>query len=163
VSIIRLKNVPKIAQQYDGTCWFASMRMLAEWRKKEKGGLGDMVDPATHKDCKDMAENNRGWPPSIAGVLAGWIKAKKRSDIKMEFDSLSKALTTDGPIWAAGLKRWGTAAHNHVVVIFGVADTGVLVNDPEPVGVGLESWKTWAQIRQYIDESESDVKFLVCP
>jgi hypothetical protein len=163
VSIIRIKNVPLIPQRSDGTCWYASLRMLAEWRKATKGGMGEMIDPQEHTDCKNMADRNAGWPPENVGLLASWVKAKPRTDIKLDLKSLATALTASGPIWAGGLKTWGTAPHNHVVVIFGVADTGVLVNDPEPVGIGREDWKTWDSFGKFIKDGSCDVSFLTCP
>ncbi|HEY2015409.1 MAG TPA: hypothetical protein VGH38_18015 [Bryobacteraceae bacterium] len=80
--------------------------MLAEWRKAAKGGLGGMIDPQNHSDCKDMADHNRAWPGDLAPLLERWLHVKSRSDIKMEFQSPADVLSESGPIWAGGWKTW---------------------------------------------------------
>lgn len=53
-----------------------------------------------------------------------------------------QALLLKGPIWAAGAKGGSTGSY-HVVVIAGVADTGLLVYDPLPQKTGQKVWRTW--------------------
>ena len=61
------------------------------------------------------------------------------------------------PHLGRSLKTWGTAPHSHVVVIFGLTDTGMLVNHPEPLGIGAEDWKSWGSIKKHLDGGPCDV------
>lgn len=161
--IIKKEKVPLIPQPTDGVCWYVSARMLAEWRKAEKGGMGTMIDPAEHDDCRQMFERNAGWQPWQVGLLAKWLNTNL-PDISMDFGGISTALHLHGPIWTAGWKTWGGAGHYHVIVILGVADTGVLIHDPEPIGVGTYTWKTWSAMDKYINsKTDVDYNYMVCP
>lgn len=46
------------------------------------------------------------------------------------------------------------------VVLCGVADTGVLVYDPEPVGKGSSFWLTWKQLDTYIKGEPATAQFM---
>jgi hypothetical protein len=140
-----------------------SARMLAEWRKKTRGSLGVMTDPTQHKETFDMWKNNRAYQPFQVGILANWLGMKKHPSIEMNYNAFETILDKYGPIWAAGNKHWA-GGHNHVVVVFGVSDTGVLINDPEPMNVGTEVWKTWDSFKKYITGvKDCDCNFLTCP
>lgn len=36
------------------------------------------------------------------------------------------------------------ASYGHVVAMTGISDDGILIHDPEPVGVGEEVWKPYS-------------------
>jgi hypothetical protein len=133
-------------------------KMLYKWQ--QKSGKGAMLNPDTYEGTRTRFETNKDWYSGQNGLLASWLQMKKPS-VTMDFDSVKSALSTNGPIWTSGYKTWSGGGHGHVVVIFGVADTGVLINDPEPMNVGKEMWLTWSQIKKYVDgATEADVKFL---
>lgn len=151
-------NVPLIAQAQDGLCWYASARMLYEWTTKAKGTSNGMIDPTAHKETSDMAANNRAFPYDQVYILRDWLKMKER-DVTWDFDGISSALKTYGPLWVAGYK-----GYYHVRVVLGVADTGVLVHDPEPVRQGTRDWKTWNSINSFLTARDDiDINVLSCP
>jgi hypothetical protein len=125
--------------------------MVAEWKKKTKGGMGAMVDPGEHADSVDMFKNNRGWPPDNVKTLAGptYWKWNMHPTPALNYAAFQSLLNNKGPLWAAGTKKWAGGPHNHVVVICGVADTGLFVHDPEPIGSGSVHWLTWKQMGEY--------------
>jgi Papain-like cysteine protease AvrRpt2 len=162
MGIYRVPSVPLIGQKTDGVCWFACARMLAGWRVASKGGLGTMKDPMdTTKDCFKMADRNAAMLGFAAGSLKGWLGLVE-IDMPKDQAGWTTALTKNGPLWAPGMKHWA-GTYGHVVVVYGSADTGLLINDPEPVGSGKEEWRTWASMNKYFDKSESAVSLLACP
>ena len=77
-----------------------------------------------------------------------------------DYNGLNTFFASHGPIWAAGQKNWCGNDHGHVVVVCGVADTGVFIHDPEPVGHGSSIWLTWDQWKKYVDGFSASVQFL---
>ena len=85
---------------------------------------------------------------------------KTLSAVPRDYAALNTLFQLRGPIWCAGHKTWGGGGHGHVVVICGVADTGVFIHDPEPVNQGSSIWLTWDQLKKYIDGTSPVVQFL---
>ncbi len=153
-----LGNVTNIPQEKDGLCWFASARMLYEWTIKARGAANGMIDPKVHEETKDMAKFNRGFPYGQVHNLRDWLKMKDIS-VTWEYDPVSAALKKYGPLWVAGHK-----GYYHVYVVRGVADTGVLMQDPEPVGQGTYQWITWDSVKKFVTAKDDiDINVLVCP
>lgn len=157
----RIGQVPLIPQYKTGSCWYASASMLAEWRIRTKGGLGTMTHPNAHSDTKDMYKRNAAFLSVGSGALKRWLGLR---DVPMpkSHDDWPTTLTTYGPIWAAGMKHWD-GTYGHVVVIFGAADTGLLIMDPEPISQGREEWRTWASMEKYFEKGESMNPLMACP
>ncbi|MDQ6787215.1 MAG: hypothetical protein M3033_10445 [Acidobacteriota bacterium] len=131
--------------------------MLFRWQ--EATGKGSMKNPAEVDMTKDRFEKNRIWYSFQNGLLATQLNLQK-SSVDMNFDSVNSVLSRNGPIWTAGYKTWD-GAHGHVVVICGVADTGVFIHDPEPMHKGSPMWLTWSQIKSYVDGvDDTDYKCL---
>jgi hypothetical protein len=153
VAIFRLGQARVIAQPSDGVCWYATLQVLGRWRKSVRGSMGEMIAVEDQPDCARMYKQNQTWPADNNSLLAQWLRMKKysKSEIKMEYKALYDVMNSKGPIYAAGVKTWGTAAHGHVVAFAGVADTGVLVLDPEPMNTGLERWRTWDEIDGFLN------------
>lgn len=157
--IVKVQNVPLIAQKSDGVCWCASALMVYKWAQAT--GNATMKNPLDDAGMKKRYEDNGDWGSSQNGILATTFNMKTHASIPMEYTELNTFLQKHGPIWTAGQKNWGGNNHGHVVVICGVADTGVFIHDPEPVGQGSSQWLTWAQIKKYTDgATQADVKFL---
>lgn len=160
MSIIKLSSVPLIPQPTDGVCWYVSARMLYKWQTAT--GRGTMTDPASDSGMKYRFDNNLNWDAENNGWLGGTL-SMKRPEVSLDFEGVNAVLQQSGPIWAAGWKTWGNKGYSygHVVVIVGVADTGVLIHDPEPMKKGTVKWLTWAGIKKYIyDMTDADVNFL---
>jgi hypothetical protein len=159
MSIIKVQNVPLIAQPTDGVCWFSCAQMVYKWRVAT--GKGSMTNPENHAPSKKRYDDNGDWFSGQNGMLAGYFSMKKHSSVPMDLAGLTTFFQTHGPIWAGGQKNWGGNNHGHVIVICGVADTGVFIHDPEPVGKGSSQWLTWEQIKKYIDGlTTADYQFL---
>ncbi len=158
MSITKVQNVPLVAQISDGVCWCASALMLYRWAQAT--GNSGMKDPLSDSGTKSRWENNKDWDPSDNGFLASTLNMQIQSSIPTDYTFLNTFLQLHGPIWAAGQKNWGGANHGHVVVICGVADTGVFIYDPEPVNQGSSQWLTWDQLRNFSAGTTADVKYL---
>ncbi|MBX3294781.1 MAG: C39 family peptidase [Acidobacteria bacterium] len=159
MSITRLQNVPLLAQPTDGVCWMKSAQMVYSWSKAT--GKGSMKDPMSDAGFKARYDNNGDWWAGHNGILAKTFNMKTHSKVDMSLAGLNSFLPTHGPIWTGLRKNWGGHNHGHVVVIFGVADTGVLINDPEPMHRGTEMWLTWEQINKAIAGiTDADYQFL---
>lgn len=158
MAIVKLADVPLIPQPTDGVCWFVSARMLFKWQ--EKTGKGTMNDPATNEMTKTTFGRNATWYSFQNPLLATQLNLKNQ-DVTLDFDGVNKVLTQKGPIWTAGHKHWGGGNHGHVVVICGVADTGVFIHDPEPMKNGSTMWLTWSAIKKYVDGvTDTTYKFM---
>lgn len=94
-----------------------------------------------------------------------WAKVDpiSSSDLDLEPSELTNALRIHGPLWMSGDKTWTGDRYGHVVVVFGAADTGVLIHDPEPVYKGTEFWMTWTDIRKYFKLGSYPIQYLACP
>ena len=156
--ITKVQNVPLVAQRGDGVCWFASALMLYKWAQAT--GHTTMKDPMADSGMKMRWDNNLDWGSGHNAFLATTLAMKTHASIPTEYQGLNTFFQSHGPIWAAGQKTWGGADHGHVVVICGVADTGVFIHDPEPVNQGVSLWLTWSQLKKYTDGASATVQFL---
>jgi len=147
-----------VPQRADGVCWCASAIMLYKW-SQATGNTG-MKDPLSDSGTKWRWDNNKDWAPGDNAYLATTLNMKTHDDVPTDYDGLNSFLQSHGPIWTAGQKNWGGANHGHVVVICGVADTGVLIYDPEPVNQGCSQWLTWDQLAKYTDGTSATVKYM---
>jgi hypothetical protein len=158
MAIVKLENVPLIPQPNDAACWFVSARMLFRWQGKT--GKGSMKDPAQNEMTTGVFGRKATWYSFQNTLLAEQLNMKLQ-DVNLDFNGVNKVLAASGPIWTAGHKLWGGGNHGHVVVICGVADTGVFIHDPEPMNVGSTMWLTWSAIKKYVDGvTDTTCKFL---
>jgi hypothetical protein len=126
--------------------------MMAAWSKK--AGSGKIKDPVTLDDLRNLYEGNCGYALSTCGTLAGKLGMKTHARQKRGYAEMLTLLKL-GPLWAAGFKGGVTNGFPHVVVIGGVADTGVLVLDPLPLNNGGKSWKTWSWLDSFLALGDS--------
>ncbi len=158
MAITKLSNMTLVAQRGTGVCWCASAIMLYKWGRK--AGHMRMVDPLTDPGTKWRWDENKSWGKEDNAYLATTLNMQTQSSIPMNYAGLNDFLTAHGPIWAAGRKTWTGEAYGHVVVICGVADTGVLIYDPEPVNQGSSRWLTWNQLSGYVKGIDAAVQFM---
>lgn len=150
MSITKLADVPLMYQRSNGVCWYACSRMLYKWSQATK--KGSVKNPENADDGYVTRYNNNG----TVGCRDNWHLAnafnlKQHTNIVMDYDSVKEFLQSHGPIWAGVQKNWGGNNYGHVVVICGVAETGVFIHDPEPVKQGSTYWLTWSQIKTAVD------------
>ena len=158
MGIFKLSKMTLIPQPGDGTCWCASAIMLYKWGRKT--GSLTMVDPLSDSGIKQRWEENMDWKASDNWWLAQTLNLTTHGDIPLDRDGLKSFLEEHGPIWSAGLKTWSGKAFGHVVVICGVADTGVFIYDPQPEGYGSSRWLTWTQIKNFISKGDASLPFM---
>lgn len=158
MGIYKVKDMALVPQPGTGTCWCASAIMLYKWSRK--AGYLTMVDPLSDSGTRWRWENNKSWSKYDNPWLAKTLNIYTYDEIPRSYDGLRTFLKDWGPIWASGLKTWTGSAYGHVVVIGGVADTGVLIYDPEPVGQGKSFWMTWNQLDTYIKGEPAEAQFM---
>jgi hypothetical protein len=151
--------MPLMYQKSNGVCWYASARMLYTWARATK--RGSMTNPADDTGYFQRYMNNGDVAASQNWHIAQQFNMQKHIDIPMNYDSINSFLAKHGPIWTGLKKNWDNFNHGHVVVICGVADTGVFIHDPEPVKQGSTRWLTWGEINKAVNGmSGADPQFL---
>lgn len=158
MAIYTVSDLSLMGQDKTNGCWYFSARMMADWSKK--AGSGAIKDPSGESDLQNLYTGNCGYALSTCGTLAGKLGMKALARQKRGHADML-ALLKRGPLWAAGMKG-GADGFPHVVVIGGVADTGVLVLDPLPLNNGAKSWKTWSWLNSFLalDDSAFDANLL---
>ena len=139
-------KVKLIPQDKTNGCWYFCAKMMAHWSKT--AGKKTIIDPADVKHLFNLYDCNAGYALSVCKTLAKDVCMKALPREKRGYEEYLKILKSS-PIWAAGAKGAIDGAF-HVVVIIGVADTGVLVLDPLPINVGKREWRTWAWLDSFI-------------
>lgn len=147
MAIYTVSNLNLMGQDKTNGCWFFSAKMMAAWSKKASNGA--IIDPSGVKDLDNLYTGNCGYALSTCGTLADKLKMKAHSRQKRGYAEML-ALLKSGPLWTAGFKGGAANGFPHVVVIGGVADTGVLVLDPLPLNSGGKGWKTWAWLDNFL-------------
>ena len=144
MAITKLDKVPLRYQYASGVCWFACSRMVYLW--SQATGRGSMTDPRDDAGYFQRYNDNGSVGCDQNWHIAQQFNMKKHPSITMDCKSVDEFLKAHGPIWTGLQKNWGGYNHGHVVVICGVADTGVFIHDPEPINQGSTLWLTWDQI-----------------
>jgi hypothetical protein len=150
MAIYTVSNLDLLGQDKTNGCWYFAAKMMANWSKKS--GIGAIKDPVSVKTLDDLYTGNCGYALSTCGALAAQLGMKALSRQKRDFTEMLKLLKS-GPLWACGMKG-GANGFEHVVVIGGVADTGVYVYDPLPLKNGAKEWKTWAWLDNFLQLSD---------
>jgi len=150
MAIYTVPNLDLMGQDKTSGCWYFSARMIANWSKKS--GIGAVKDPSTVHVLENLYTGNCGYALSTCGTLAGQLGMKALSREQRGFAEMI-TLIKKGPLWAAGMKG-GAGGFEHVVVIGGVADTGVFVLDPLPLNHGSKGWKTWGWLDNFLQLSD---------
>ncbi len=159
MAITKLSNVPLIPQPTTGVCWYACARMLYRWSKAT--GRGAMTNPQDDPGYFKRFNDNGSVAAFQNNHIARSFNMKMHPNMTLDYDSVYQMLLDHGPIWTGHKKNWGGHNHGHVIVICGVAETGVFVHDPEPMKQGSTFWLTWEQIKKAVEgEPESDPPFL---
>lgn len=149
MAINKVSNLELVAQPTDGVCWWASDTMLYKWSKAT--GRGSMIDPLSDSGFKWRYESNGDWGCADNRFMARTLKMVEISSLDISYDGLVAAFSKHGPIFASVQKNWNGNNQGHAVVFGGVADTGVLVYDPEPMKSGSLIWLTWDQVKKAVD------------
>jgi hypothetical protein len=120
-------------------CWYASAQMLIAWRRnRTKMTERTHPDPSEVPGLQSTYAANTGLPAADFVALARQLGLTPVPPMTPTLDSLSSWLRSYGPLWFAGLFPAGSARSNHVVVVTGIDDTALYINDPWPPNVGRQ-------------------------
>jgi hypothetical protein len=157
MAIIVVPNLTLLPQDKSNACWYFSAKMVHKWASAN--GKQTVKDPANVKtdrlNLQGLYESNAGYATSTCIELSACLGLKALSKSQRGFDEF-KTLLAKGPIFAAGAKG-GADGSFHVVVIGGVADTGLLIFDPLPMRIGAKVWRTWDWMDGFFDISNSRI------
>lgn len=145
--IYLVEKVTLIPQDKTNGCWYFSAKMMSKWTN-DVGRSNKVKDPGTLTDLFNLYDCNCGYALSTCKTLAEKLGMQALARKKRSFEEYLELLKK-GPLWAAGIKG-GVDGSPHVVVIAGVADTGVLVLDPLPLNKGHREWKTWSWLDSFL-------------
>jgi hypothetical protein len=147
-----LIKVPLVPQEKSNLCWFACSMMLYRWSVNKSGQSSMIKDPHENDIIMDWHKKNQGVDADQVTQLAMKLnfRSHKFADLPRNFAEMKAVLQKHGPIWTAVSKNWnGQTGQNipHVIVIYGVLDTGVWIHDPEPVKKGTTRLLTWSDLK----------------
>jgi hypothetical protein len=124
-------RVPVITQPPgSNVCWYVSLQMVVQYYRNQSRGMG-LIDPSEDTETQQMFNNNQG------------IVDRERIARKLGFSVLYQSLTDEGmwdllhngPVIYAG--AWPGQLSGHWVVIVGISDQELAINDPLS---GLRTW-----------------------
>ena len=121
---MHLLHVPLEAQQKNNTCWHASALMIWRYSQGRTGRAGPMQTLGNK-----WAANNPIRPSEFIKLArnVGLLPLANTTNVSLSSAFLEKALKENGPIWCAGY--W--YGLGHVVVLTGVANEMIFINDPD--------------------------------
>jgi hypothetical protein len=164
MAIIQVPNVTLLPQDKKNACWYMCGRMMHQWAVASKNTkVIDITTVTTPDNLPVLYANDNGWSIKTCKVLAPRIGLAALTREKRGFAEFKKLLA-NGPIWASGAKGGFTGSY-HVVIIAGVADTGLLLFDPLPINMGQKVWRTWAWMDEFfaLTDTGIDSNLLVVP
>ena len=112
-------DVPLVTQLRSMSCWYASVCMVAYFRE---------AGPRLGLPEKWKANNGIQIKDFIALAQAEGLKVVTSPTSNLTEQQLTVLLRNNGPIWCAG--RWDGVPH--IVVLTGVENGQVYINDPNP-------------------------------
>jgi ABC-type bacteriocin/lantibiotic exporter with double-glycine peptidase domain len=141
--------VPIMRQPQTGSCWYTSLQMVVAYYRKRQPGVA-LRDPSEDPETRAIYASNQG-------IGAGAPDERERIARKLGFTvgyvSLSNEgmwdLLQDGPVIYAG--RWPGQMSGHWVVIVGISDQTIAINNP---AAGLQSWDYQFFMGQYLLQTE---------
>ncbi|HSW22170.1 MAG TPA: papain-like cysteine protease family protein [Burkholderiaceae bacterium] len=126
-------RVPLIGQATNNLCWLSAFQMLEVWYNafQLKRPIAFSATQIAHLTAMNWGVK----PENVAGFarLMGLTIKTAAPDAR----GVEHLLKTYGPIWYPGRNLgYGPVGTHHVVVIRGIVDNDLLINDPSPVGTG---------------------------
>ncbi len=112
-------NVPMVTQKRQMSCWYASACMVAYYRQ---------AGPRLGLPEKWKANNGIKVSDFIKLAQAEGLKSVQSPAIALTEQQLEVVLRNCGPVWCAGM--WDGLPH--IVVLTGVENGKVFINDPSP-------------------------------
>ncbi len=156
-----------IPQQKTMSCWYASARMLINWRMEESQmSFANLIPPELDDQCKKIRDGNAGITNPQIIAMAKRLGLVPVPPMSPTPEALENWLFTYGPLWVNG--------KSHIVVIAGIkkegSSTKLKVYDPLPVNVGKIEWRdmmNWYAMGSSISTRDTSASvqtvFLHCP
>jgi ABC-type bacteriocin/lantibiotic exporter with double-glycine peptidase domain len=128
-------NVPIMKQPQSWACWYTSLQMVVSYYRQQGRG-GGLKDPSEDPETQAIYAANKG-------IGAGSPTERERIARKLGFTVGYLSMSNegmweqlqDGPVIYAG--RWPGQMSGHWVVIVGISDTTLTINNP---AVGMQNW-----------------------
>jgi hypothetical protein len=132
--------VPIMIQPQTWSCWYTSLQMVVKYWRDRGMGQG-LIDPSEDAETLALYNANTG------------ISDRERIAKKLGFEVLYASLTNEGmwdmlkkgPVIYAG--AWPGKLSGHWVVIVGITDTQLVINNP---AVGMQTWDYDFFMSQYL-------------
>lgn len=132
--------VPIMRQPLSGSCWYTSLQMVVKYWRDRGQGYG-LVDPSEDPETVALFAANKG------------IQDRERIARKLGFAVFYASLTNEGmwdllkkgPVIYAG--AWPGQLSGHWVVIVGISDDKLTINDPLS---GMRTWDCDFFMSQYL-------------
>jgi ABC-type bacteriocin/lantibiotic exporter with double-glycine peptidase domain len=122
-----LHQVPIMRQPQTWACWYTSFQMVVAY-ERGRGGDAGLKDPSEVAWIKSIYDGNKG---------IGSTKDEREKVAKaLGFETLFASVSVEGiwdmlrsvPLIYAG--RWPGGSFGHFVVIVGISDTRIVINNP---------------------------------
>lgn len=162
--VISMKLIP---QQKTWACWYASARMLINWRmEKSQMSFANLVPPELDEQCTKIRDANKGITNPQIITMAKRLGLVAVPPMSPTPQAIENWLVTYGPLWVNG--------KSHIVVIAGIKNVGksyqLKVYDPAPVNVGKTDWRdltNWYAMGSSVSTRDTSASvetvFLHCP
>jgi ABC-type bacteriocin/lantibiotic exporter with double-glycine peptidase domain len=151
-----------IPQTKEWSCWYASARMLIQWRRdRTRSCERDIIDPADDEAACKLRDDNTGIANKQIVAFARRLGLVAVPPMSPTPGAIEDWLKRYGPLWVNG-KR-------HIVVIAGIKDLDVYVYDPAPVDQGDTGWRSLSGWYVGNEDDSRDTRasveavFLHCP
>ena len=133
--VVGLDLVP---QRLNMACWYASTRMLLNWKENQRTQSSAMVAPELDVASRALRDANNGVQNPQIIQVAKRLGLKAVPPMSVTPAVIGQWLRHHGPLWVNGRR--------HIVAIGGIDGEKVKVYDPWPVNVGKTDWRslsTW--------------------
>lgn len=123
-------SVPMVPQQRSMSCWYASTCMVIYFH---------VAGPRQGLPAKWNTNNGINIPDFVTLAQAEGMKTVNHAKVAFSEAQLETILRKHGPIWCAG--QWDGAPH--IVVLTGISDGNVYINDPNPAKLKRTETLAW--------------------
>lgn len=137
-------NVPIMRQPQTWACWYTSLQMVVAYYRS-MGRCSYLIDPSEDEETQRIYDANQG--------IGATADERERIGRKLGFTAGYVSLTAEGmwellhggPVIYAG--RWPGQLSGHWVVIVGISETVIAINNPAE---GQQTWDYNYFMSQYL-------------
>lgn len=148
-SYYEVHGLDLIPQRRDMSCWYASARMLLNWKDNKIHQRSALVPPELDKNSQDLRDANNGIVNPQIIRMAKRLGLTSVPPMSVTSSQIGAWLRQYGPLWVNG--------DSHIVVIGGINGSKLKVYDPWPVDVGKIDWRSLDTWYEGTSKSSRDV------